>query len=101
MVTRYTKQCQSSEGIAEIFAQVYNADMQVFELKQQVLSLPSEARALLAEEILESLDGQTSEATILDSWLDAAELRMAEILNGDAPTLSKEEVFKRVQLAIS
>jgi putative addiction module component (TIGR02574 family) len=55
----------------------------VEEIESEVLSLPIEARARLAQKLLESLD---EEDEIANAWYDEAERRIAEyVASGEEP----------------
>jgi hypothetical protein len=66
------------------------------ELKEEVLRLNPEARALLARELLASLDAM-SEAEIEKLWVDEAIRRDEELDKGAARAHPAEEVLKRAR----
>lgn len=66
------------------------------ELKEEVLRLNPEARALLARELLASLDAM-SEAEIEKLWVDEAIRRDEGLDKGAARAYPAQEVFKRVR----
>ena len=69
--------------------------MTVDQLAEEVLSLPREARAELAERIFESLD--TGELTGMDkAWAAEAKRRGDELLSGQVQGIPGEEVFAEI-----
>jgi hypothetical protein len=66
------------------------------ELKEEVLRLNPEARALLARELLASLDAM-SEAEIEKLWVDEAIRRDEELDRGAARAHPAEEVLERAR----
>ena len=70
--------------------------MNIQSIEQEVLSLPIEDRARLAEKLLASLDA-LSEQEIEKLWLVEAERRASEIDNGIVQLVSAEEVERRIQ----
>jgi hypothetical protein len=66
------------------------------ELKEEVLRLNPQARALLARELLASLDTM-SEAEIEKLWVDEAIRRDEELDRGAARAYPAIDVFKRVR----
>jgi putative addiction module component (TIGR02574 family) len=73
--------------------------MSVDQLADEALALSSEARALLADRIVESLDVRAM--TELDqAWADEAKRRRDEVREGRVKTISGEEAFAHVKRAI-
>lgn len=70
--------------------------MNIHTIEQEVLCLPIEDRARLAEKLLSSLDG-VSEQEIEKLWLAEAQHRAAEIDNGTVQLVSAEEMERRIQ----
>ncbi len=70
--------------------------MNIQAIEQEVLHLPIEDRARLAEKLLSSLDN-LSEQEIEKLWLGEAQRRAAEIDNGAVQLVSAEEVERRIQ----
>ena len=66
------------------------------ELKDEVLRLNPEARALLARELLASLDAM-SEAEIEKLWVDEAIRRDEELDSGAAQAYPADEVLNRAR----
>lgn len=65
------------------------------QILKQVLSLPAEERAEMAEQILSSLE--TSPHKKIDAlWAQEAESRLDAFDRGEIPTISAEEVFNRI-----
>jgi putative addiction module component (TIGR02574 family) len=70
--------------------------MNIQSIEQEVLHLPVEERARLAEILLSSLD-ELSEQEIEKLWLLEAQRRAAEIDNGTVQLISAEEMEQRLQ----
>ena len=70
------------------------------QLAAEALSLPSEARALLAEQLVESLDASAPNRRLDELWAVEAQRRLAEVSSGRAQTVSGEEAAARVRLAV-
>lgn len=66
------------------------------ELKEELLRLAPEARALLARELLASLETM-SDDEIEKLWLDEAIRRDEELDKGTGRAFPAEEVFKRAR----
>ena len=66
------------------------------EIENAALALPLEARAMLAEHLLESLD--TDEQQRIDAWwAEEAERRIKEIEDGTVAAIPGEEVMQRLR----
>lgn len=74
--------------------------MTVEQIAAEALALPSEARALLADRLVESLD-PAEDGCIRDLWLQEANRRVAEVRSGAVKTVSAESAFKEVRQVIS
>lgn len=61
----------------------------------EVLSLPADARIILIEKLLESLNLPT-QSEIERLWADEAERRVSQIEKGDVQSISGETVFKKI-----
>ena len=70
--------------------------MNIQAIEQEVLDLPIEDRARLAEKLLSSLD-DLSEQEIEKLWLVEAQRRAVEIDNGTVQLVSAEEMERRIQ----
>jgi putative addiction module component (TIGR02574 family) len=65
----------------------------------EVMSLPPDARALLADKLLHSLDTpDREEIDIL--WAEEAERRVRQIQSGEVIPIPGEEVFKEIRETI-
>lgn len=64
-----------------------------------VLSLPSDARALLADRLVESLDPLTDE-DVRGAWAAEALRRRDEVRSGKVKTIPADEVFARVHALV-
>lgn len=62
------------------------------QLTEEILSLPSESRALLADKLVESLEFDTDSA-IQSIWATEAKRRRDEVRNGSVQTVSGEDVL--------
>ncbi len=65
------------------------------ELIEEVVSLPVEERAIVAESILRSLN--PPESDIDREWARVAERRLAELRSGAVKSIPGEQVFARVR----
>lgn len=65
-------------------------------ITEAVLSLPSDARALLADRLVESLDPLTDDS-IHDAWATEALRRLDDVRSGRVRTISRDEVLVRVR----
>ncbi len=68
--------------------------MTMKELIEEVVSLPVEERAIVAESILRSLNPPESE--IDRQWAQVAERRLAELRSGAVKPVPGEQVFAKV-----
>ena len=64
------------------------------ELIEEVISLPVEERAIVADSILRSLNPPESE--IDREWAKVAQRRLAELRSGEVQPVPGEQVFARV-----
>ena len=65
------------------------------DLFDEAVSLPVEARALLVDKLLQSLNPTKSEKDKL--WSEEAEKRVEEIKNGSVKTIPGEHVFSKIR----
>ncbi|HSE25538.1 MAG TPA: addiction module protein [Pyrinomonadaceae bacterium] len=65
-------------------------------LAEQAMTLPSEARARLADILVESLEGADL-GRIQDLWLNEAKRRRDEVRNGEIETVSSTEALRIVR----
>ncbi|HTA27507.1 MAG TPA: addiction module protein [Bacteroidia bacterium] len=61
----------------------------------EILSLPIEQRAMVADSILKSLSPPESE--IDKKWAVVAKKRLSEITSGQVKTIPGEEVFRKIR----
>ncbi len=66
------------------------------QLTEEILSLPSASRALLAEKIIESLELDT-DPTIQAAWITEAKRRRDEIRNGSIQPILGDEALAQVR----
>lgn len=71
----------------------------VEQIAEEALSLPSEARALLADRLVESLD-PAEDGYIRQLWAKEAQRRIAQVRSGELATISGEVAFSQVRAAI-
>jgi len=71
--------------------------MTIDEIANQALALPGEARALLAEKIVESLDQES----IQKIWLTEAKNRRDEVRSGQVESIPGVEVMRNVRNLIN
>ena len=72
--------------------------MTIEQITKEALSLPSQARAILADQLVESLD--PSEGPFREVWVAEALRRRDEVRSGTVKTISREEGMKRVRRAV-
>lgn len=66
------------------------------QITQEALSLPSDARAVLAERLMKSLDD--AELTEIDqAWIEEAEKRYQELKEGKVQGIPADEVFAQIR----
>ncbi|RCJ36127.1 acyl-protein synthetase [Nostoc punctiforme NIES-2108] len=68
----------------------------VEQIMKEALTLPSAARALLAEKLVESLEFDVDE-TLQTLWTDEAKKRRDEVRSGAVSPISGEEALARVR----
>jgi putative addiction module component (TIGR02574 family) len=71
----------------------------VEEITEEALGLPTEARALLAERLVESLD-PANEGEIQKLWAAEAMRRLDDVRQGRVQTISGDEALARVRRAV-
>jgi len=71
----------------------------VEQIAEEALSLPSEARALLADRLVESLD-PAEDGYIRQLWMRETRRRIDEVRSGSVSTISGEDAFTQVNAAI-
>ncbi|MEG3883726.1 addiction module protein [Microcoleus sp. herbarium19] len=69
------------------------------QLTEEILSLPSESRALLADRLIESLEFDTDSA-IQGVWVTEAKRRRDEVRDGSVQPIAGEEALARVRRLI-
>jgi putative addiction module component (TIGR02574 family) len=74
--------------------------MTVEQIAAEALLLPGEARALLADQLVESLDGSVPTTRLDELWAVEARRRLAEVRSGHVQTISGEEAALRVRRAV-
>ena len=71
----------------------------VEQIAEEALALPSEARALLADRLVESLD-PAEDGYIRRIWVKEAQRRIEQVRSGEVVTISGELAFSQVRAAI-
>lgn len=71
----------------------------VEKIAEVVLALPSDARALLADRLVESLD-PLHDPDIRSAWADEALRRLQEVRTGQVQAVAADEVHARVRAAL-
>jgi putative addiction module component (TIGR02574 family) len=71
----------------------------VEQIAEEALSLPSEARALLADRLVESLD-PAEDGYIRQLWMKEARRRIEDVRCGNVATIAGEDAFAQVRAAI-
>ena len=74
--------------------------MTVEQIAEEALGLPSEARALLADRLVESLD-PAEDGQIRRLWAAAALRRRDEVRSGRVKTIPGDEALARVRRAVA
>jgi putative addiction module component (TIGR02574 family) len=64
-------------------------------LMDEIISLPMEERARMAEALLQSLNPQDDAITA--AWLSVANQRRKEVASGQVQTIPGEQVFERIR----
>jgi len=72
----------------------------VEQLAEEALSLPSEARALLADRLVESLD-PAEDGYVRQLWMREARQRIQEVRSGGVTTIDGEDAFAQVRTSIA
>ena len=70
------------------------------QLAVEALALPSEARALLADRLVKSLDS-VEEGYVRQLWAAEATRRLEEVRSGRVKTIPEEEALARVKGAVA
>ena len=71
----------------------------VEKIAEVALALPSDARALLADRLVESLDPLTDE-DVRDQWIAEALRRRDEVRSGEVKTIPADEVIARLRALV-
>jgi putative addiction module component (TIGR02574 family) len=74
--------------------------MTVEQIAEEALALPSEARALLADRLVESLD-PTEDGYIRQLWATEALRRRDDVRSGRVKTIPGDEALARVRRAVA
>ena len=77
-----------------------DVSLSVEQVAEEALALPSEARALLADRLVESLD-PAEEGYIRKLWIAEAHRRRDDVRNGRVKTVPRDEALARVKRAIA
>lgn len=72
----------------------------VEQIAEEALSLPSEARALLADRLVKSLD-PVEDGYMRQLWMKEARRRIAEVRGGSVETIDGVEAFAQIRAAIA
>lgn len=71
----------------------------VEQVAEEALSVPSEARALLVDRLVESVD-LAEDGYLHTLWMKEARRRIDEVRSGKVATLSGDAVFAQVRMAL-
>ncbi len=74
--------------------------MTVEQIAEEALALPSEARALLADRLVESLD-PTEDGYVRQLWAAEAHRRRDDVRSGRVKTIPGDEALARVRRAVA
>jgi putative addiction module component (TIGR02574 family) len=69
------------------------------QIAEAALSLPSDARALLADRLVESLDPLT-DPDVRDAWASEALQRLGDVRSGKVQAMPAQDVFARARALI-
>jgi putative addiction module component (TIGR02574 family) len=72
----------------------------VEQIAEEALALPSEARALLADRLVESLD-PVEDTNLRHLWTAEAQRRLEDVRSGKVKTIPGEEALERVRRAVA
>ena len=75
-------------------------NLTVEQVAEEALSLPSEARALLADRLVESLD-PAEDACVRQLWVAEARRRRDDVRSGRVQTIPGDEVLAQVKRAVA
>jgi putative addiction module component (TIGR02574 family) len=75
-------------------------NISVEQIADEALSLPSEARALLADRLVESLD-PAEDGYVRQLWVAEAQRRIEDVRSGRVATVAGAEAFAQVRAAIA
>jgi putative addiction module component (TIGR02574 family) len=75
-------------------------NMTVEQIAAEALSLPSEARALLADRLVESLD-PAEDGIIRQLWASEAKRRLNDVRSGQVQTIPGDEALALVRRAVA
>jgi hypothetical protein len=82
----------------EVYFQTVN--MTVEQVAEQALSLPSEARALLADRLVESLD-PAEDGLVRQLWVAEARRRRDDVRSGRVKTIPGDETLAQIKRAVA
>jgi putative addiction module component (TIGR02574 family) len=74
--------------------------MTVEQIADEALSLPSEARALLADRLVESLD-PSEDGNVRQLWVTEALRRRDDVRSGRVKTIPSDEALARVRRCVA
>ncbi|MDZ4140776.1 MAG: addiction module protein [Methylotenera sp.] len=72
--------------------------MKTIEIMRELVNLPLEERALIADGLLQTLN--PTQPNIEQAWLKLAQQRLIEISTGKVQVISADNVFKRINQRI-
>ena len=96
----FAETCCRSGNLVKLFQNARDALNRNFILAEEALALPSEARVLLADRLVESLDSAEDEK-IHRLWAAEALRRRDEVHSGRVKTIPGDEALKRVRKAVA
>lgn len=71
--------------------------MSIEQLEAEVLKLPADERARLAEKLLESLAGEETDESVEQAWIEEAHRRYQEMLDGAVVGIPADEAIERAR----
>jgi putative addiction module component (TIGR02574 family) len=84
----------------EIRRRFFGVSMTIEQVTEEALALPSEARALLADRLAESLD-PTEDSQVRDVWVAEARRRRDDVRSGRVKTIPSDEAMAQVLRAVA
>ena len=85
---------------AEVRRNFFGMSMTIEQVTEEALALPSEARALLADRLAESLD-PAEDSQVRELWVAEARRRRDDVRSGQVRTIPSDEAMAQVLRAVA